>query len=110
MTEPLCDSCEMKRLGLSLSTSLQFSTGHTCNACKENKPSCKSCKSNNVRTNADFGYDFVSCLDCGYTLESIAILEKIPKRLHGVISEEAMSFFDAPENRHVNIWIENANL
>lgn len=107
LMEPTCDSCEMKRLGFSLSISLQNPTGHTCEACKNRRPSCSSCKSERVRAEGDFGYDFISCLDCGYTIESVAILEKIPERLRGVISEEAMAFYDAPENRETKIWIVN---
>ena len=110
MTEPLCDSCECKRLGLSLSTSLQFSTGHICSECLSNKPTCKSCNSSKVKVSADFGYDYISCYSCGYTVESIANLDKIPKRAPGVISEEAMAFYDAPENREVLIWVQNVKV
>jgi len=107
MSESTCDRCEMKRLGLTLSTSLQSPTGHICIDCMNDKPKCKSCNSEQVSANSSFGYDFISCYDCGYTIESIADLEKIPKRLRGVISEEAMSFLDAPENREIRVWIVN---
>jgi hypothetical protein len=35
---------------------------------------------------------------------------KIPKRVQGVISEEAMAFYDAPENREVLIWVQNVKV
>ena len=57
-------------------------------------------------SSSGFGYDFSSCYDCGYTIESIVNLDKIPKRLQGVLSEEAMAFYGAPENRETTIWME----
>ncbi len=105
MAEMLCDGCEMKRLDLSLSTSLQNSTGHFCGECVSKPPNCISCSSSNVKVEVDFGYDYQSCYDCGYTIEQEVITDKIPKRLRGVISEEAMAFIYAPENRETRVWI-----
>jgi len=111
MEDPIqCDGCEMKRLRLSLSTSLQHSTGFFCNDCKSKTPVCRSCDSSNVRADADFGYDYESCYDCGYTIESITDVDKIPARLKGVMSEEAMAFIDAPENRETTIWIKKVKV
>ncbi len=110
MAEMLCDGCEMKRLDLSLSTSLQNSTGYFCEECVSKPPTCRSCDSLRVKVRVDFGYDYESCYDCGYTIESIANLDKIPKRVQGVISEEAMAFYYAPENRDVVIWVQNVKV
>ena len=84
----------MKRLNLSLSSSLQSPTHHTCSECLNFKPTCNSCNSSRLKLDSGFGYDFSSCYDCGYTIESIVNLDKIPKRLQGVLSEEAMAFAD----------------
>jgi hypothetical protein len=103
---PKCDLCELKRLNLFLSTSLQSPTNHTCSECLNFKPTCNSCNSSRLKLDSGFGYDFSSCYDCGYTIESIVNLDKIPKRLQGVLSEEAMAFYGAPENRETTIWME----
>jgi len=97
-----CDSCEMKALGFTLSNSLEVQTGFTCQECMDWKPNCDSCKSTEIKIEAAFGYCFKSCYDCGYTIES-TFVAKMPNRLYGVMSEEAMAFLDDPANCEVKI-------
>ena len=68
-------------------------------------PKCDSCNSEDIVADASFGYDFKSCGSCGYTIESCAILEKIPLQFRGVISDEALSYYDDPTNRETKIWV-----
>jgi hypothetical protein len=68
-------------------------------------PKCDSCNSEDVNADASFGYDFKSCASCGYTIESTVIMEKIPKHLWGVHSDEAFAAFNDLANRETKIWM-----
>jgi len=70
-------------------------------------PKCDSCNSEEIVADASFGYDFKSCRSCGYTIESTALEEKIPKHLWGVHSEEAYAAYEDLSNRETKIWMEN---
>jgi tRNA(Ile2) C34 agmatinyltransferase TiaS len=71
----------------------------------KNMPKCDSCNSEDVNADASFGYDFKSCASCGYTIESTVIMEKIPKHLWGVHSEEAYEAYENLANRETKIWM-----
>ena len=100
-----CDTCEMKAKGYTLSISLENPTGFTCKECIDWRPHCDSCKSKEISITEGFGHCIKSCYACGYNIES-TFIGVMPKRLIGVISEEAMAILDADENCEIRIWVE----
>ena len=69
------------------------------------KPKCSSCASTKVNAGGSWGDSFISCLDCGYTIETTFIADKMPSHLRGSMSDEAMAVLDAPENWDTKIFV-----
>jgi hypothetical protein len=69
------------------------------------EPKCSSCASTKVTADASWVESFISCLACGYTIETTFISDKMPPHLRGSMSDEAMAVLDAPENWDTKIFV-----